>query len=86
MKSKDEQKIWRALEESRGQPAGEIGNIHGSETPVLEGVNCSCKDCEHYVIGDLCGASSIELNKIDTPDHKQVVVCGTYISSGSRRY
>ena len=75
---KDEQKIWQALEEARGMSGGEIGNLHGPESSFLEGVKCSCKACMHYVMGDLCGASSIELEKIDTQDYGPVVVCGTF--------
>ena len=65
------------------QPGGEIGNMHGQETPVLEGVNCSCSDCIHWVVGDLCGAKVISLSKIPNDDYGAVVVCETFETGGS---
>ncbi|MDC3298544.1 DUF1540 domain-containing protein [bacterium] len=58
------------------QPAGEAGKPWGDETPVLEGVNCDCQSCAHWIVGDLCKAESINIVKRDG-----VPACGTYTSA-----
>ena len=63
--------------------AGKIGQLHEPETKVLEGVRCDCKDCIHWVVGDLCKAESISISKGwklpgETPE------CVTYKSKADR--
>lgn len=85
MKQSEQDNIWESyiLNEDRDQgrmnvPAGTSGKPWGDETPVLEGVNCSCKSCVHWVVGDLCSAQAISLSKMPHDDYGAVVVCETY--------
>ena len=68
----------------QGLAAGEAGKPHGDATPVLEGVKCSCQDCSHWVVGDLCGASEISLSKTQNQQGMPAVICETY-NPGSER-
>jgi hypothetical protein len=80
MKQSEQDNIWESyiLNEDREEgsmnvPAGTAGKPWGDETPVLEGVNCDCQSCAHWVVGDLCKAESISILKRDG-----VPACGTY--------
>lgn len=95
----ERQQIWESYlnNEQDGMEAGRIGHLHtdksageagkpwGDETSVLEGVNCSCKSCIHWVVGDLCGAEEISLSKIPNDDYGAVVVCETFETGGSNK-
>lgn len=92
MKRNEDKLIWESMRLPAGKvgqlhrkemSAGEAGKPHGDETPVLEGVNCSCKNCVHWVVGDLCGAEEISLSKIPNDDYGAVVICETFEVGGS---
>lgn len=87
MKRNEDELIWESMRLPAGKvgqlhrkemPAGKAGKPWGDETPVLEGVNCSCKDCVHWVEGDLCGAQEISLSKVPNDDYGAVVICETF--------
>ena len=90
---KDIQRIWESYlnKEDQGLPAGRVGHIHtdqpagkagnpwGDETRILEGVNCECKSCTHWVVGDKCKAESISIMKTENGQP----VCATYSESNT---
>lgn len=70
---------WKSRTKRRDvNEAPEPPNFAVAKARVLEGVNCSCKDCVHWVEGDLCGAQEISLSKVPNDDYGAVVICETF--------